>query len=98
MAQTQTELKDKAQSPVSYIPFYGREQRCLKFGDFVPTGQAERVFTCRSSDIVSPEAAHAVLDGLKPDWLLAHNPPQTGALHEAFGDLTAIFLSLWQLD
>ena len=78
--------------------FYSREQRCLRFGDFIPTGQAERVFTCRSCDIVAHEAAHAVLDGLKPDWLLAHNPPQTGALHEAFGDLTAIFLALSQLD
>jgi hypothetical protein len=39
-----------------------------------------------------------VLDGLKPQWLLADNPPQTGGLHESFGDLTAIFLALSQLD
>ncbi len=78
--------------------FYSRAQCCLKFGDFIPNGQTERVFTCRSFDIVSHETAHAVLDGLKPDWLLAANPPQTGGLHEAFGDLTAIFLALSQLD
>jgi hypothetical protein len=78
--------------------FYSRAQCCLKFGDFVPPGQPERVFTCRSLDIVAHETAHAVLDGLKPDWLQADNPPQTGGLHEAFGDLTAIFLSLSQLD
>ncbi|MDO8439034.1 MAG: hypothetical protein Q7S67_02190 [Telluria sp.] len=78
--------------------FYSRSQCCLKFGDFVPSGQTERVFTCRSFDIVSHETGHAVLDGLKPDWLLADNPPQTGGLHEAFGDLTAIFLALSQLD
>jgi hypothetical protein len=78
--------------------FYSRSQCCLKFGDFVPTGQDARVFTCRSFDIVSHETAHAVLDGLKPDWLGADNPPQTGGLHEAFGDLTAIFLALSQLD
>jgi len=78
--------------------FYSRSQGCLKFGDFIPSGQAERVYTCRSFDIVSHEAGHAVLDGLKPDWLLADNPPQTGGLHEAFGDLTAIFLALSQLD
>jgi len=29
---------------------------------------------------------------------MAGNPPQTGGLHEAFGDLTAIFLALSQLD
>ena len=39
-----------------------------------------------------------MLDGLKPAWLGADNPPQTGGLHEAFGDLTAIFLALSQLD
>jgi hypothetical protein len=78
--------------------FYSRAHCCLKFGDFIPPGQAQRVFTCRSLDIVAHETAHAVLDGLKPDWLLADNPPQTGGLHEAFGDLTAIFLSLSQLD
>ena len=39
-----------------------------------------------------------MLDGLKPNWLLSNNPPQTGGLHESFGDLTAIFLALSQLD
>jgi len=39
-----------------------------------------------------------VLDGLKPKWILSSAPPQTGGLHESFGDLTAIFLALSQLD
>jgi hypothetical protein len=78
--------------------FYSRTQGCLKFGDFVPAGGDARVHTCRSFDIVAHETGHAVLDGLKPQWLLADNPPQTGGLHEAFGDLTAIFLALSQLD
>ena len=84
--------------PNTMNAFYSRSQCCLKFGDFVPSGQAERVFTCRSLDIVSHETGHAVLDGLKPAWLNADNPPQTGGLHESFGDLTAIFLALSQLD
>lgn len=78
--------------------YYSRYENCLKFGDFVPTGSKARVYTCRSFDIVAHETGHAVLDGLKPNWLLADQPPQTGALHEAFGDLTAIFLTLSQLD
>jgi len=78
--------------------YYSRSQACLKFGDFIPSGESERVYTCRSFDIVSHETGHAVLDGLKPHWLEADNPPQTGGLHEAFGDLTAIFLALSQLD
>lgn len=78
--------------------YYSRSDKALKFGDFIPNGTGERLFTCRSFDIVSHEAAHAVLDGLKPHWLAANNPPQTGGLHESFGDLTAIFLALSQLD
>ena len=78
--------------------FYSRAQACLRFGDFIPAGQDARVYTCRSLDIVAHETGHAILDGLKPGWLLADNPPQTGALHESFGDLTAIFLCLSQLD
>jgi hypothetical protein len=78
--------------------FYSRTDRALKFGDFVPSGATDRIYTCRSLDIVSHETGHAVLDGLKPQWLLSANPPQTGGLHESFGDLTAIFLTLSQLD
>ncbi|MCA1857529.1 hypothetical protein LE190_16565 [Massilia oculi] len=86
--------------------YYSRHQACLKFGHFLPDSRergaapdaAARVYTCRSFDIVAHETAHAVLDGLKPQWLLADAPPQTGGLHEAFGDLTAIFLALSQLD
>ncbi|VXB37983.1 hypothetical protein [Massilia sp. 9I] len=85
--------------------FYSRTQGCLKFGDFIPPSEggaqldeSARIYTCRSFDIVAHETAHAVLDGLKPQWLLADAPPQTGGLHEAFGDLTAIFLALSQLD
>jgi hypothetical protein len=78
--------------------YYSRSIRSLKFGDFVPSGASARVFTCRSLDIVSHETGHAILDGLKPLWIGAVGPPQTGGLHESFGDLTAIFLALSQLD
>jgi hypothetical protein len=78
--------------------FYSRNQGCLKFGDFIPAGSPERLFTCRSFDIVSHETAHAILDGIKPRWLQADAPPQTGGLHESFGDLTAVFLALSQFD
>ncbi|MES2128883.1 MAG: hypothetical protein V4463_16560 [Pseudomonadota bacterium] len=78
--------------------YYSRSIASLKFGDFMPSGASNRVYTCRSFDIVSHETGHAVLDGLKPGWLEADKPPQTGGLHESFGDLTAIFLALSQLD
>ena len=60
--------------------------------------RADRVFTCRSLDIVAHETGHGILDALQPDWLLSSSPPQTGGLHEAFGDLTSLFLVLSQLD
>ena len=79
--------------------FYSRKDQALKFYAFTPPGapqDAPQVYTCRSQDIVAHETGHAVLDGLKPNWILTENPPQTGALHEAFADLTAIFLMLTQ--
>ncbi|TDD31532.1 hypothetical protein E1287_25965 [Actinomadura sp. KC06] len=80
--------------------FYSRTAKALKFLFFTPEGQPETnvVHTCRSFDIVAHETGHALLDGLKPGWLSADGPPQTGGLHESFGDLTAIFLALAQPD
>jgi hypothetical protein len=80
--------------------FYSRNEKALKFGFFIRPNSSppEMWFTCRSLDIVAHETGHAILDGLKPGWLLLGNPPQTGGLHESFGDLSAIFLTLAQLD
>lgn len=81
--------------------FYSRDLKALKFFFFTKPGDpptAPKIFTCRSLDIVAHETGHAVLDGLKPHWLEQQGPPQTGALHESFGDLTSIFLGLSQLD
>ena len=81
--------------------FYSRTEKALKFFFFTPPGSppgTSKVFTCRSFDIVAHETGHAVLDALKPQWILSSSPPQTGGLHESFGDLTAIFLTLSQLD
>lgn len=80
--------------------FYSRNEKALKFFFFNTSAPppAHRVFTCRSLDIVAHETGHAVLDGLKPGWLGFGNPPQTGGLHESFGDLSAIFLALAQFD
>ncbi len=87
---------------VTMNAYYSRSDKVLKFfffnkpGD--PPGPPWSIFTCRSLDIVSHETGHAVLDALKPNWLLGNNPPQTGGLHESFGDLSSIFLTLSQMD
>jgi len=83
---------------VTQNAFYSRSQKALKFFYFDSGSPPKTIFTCRSLDIVAHETGHAILDGLKPGWLGIGNPPQTGALHESFGDLTAIFLALSQLD
>lgn len=86
--------------PNTQNAFYSRTSKALKFGDFQKPGApaGTQVFTCRSFDIVSHETGHAILDALKPNWLDFAAPPQTGGLHESFGDLTAIFLALSQMD
>lgn len=79
--------------------YYSRGERALRFFYFHPNNDDSRplVFTCRSFDIVAHETGHAVLDALRPGyWASTH--PETGGLHEAIGDLTAIFLMLAKLD
>jgi len=87
---------------VTMNAYYSRNDKALKFFYFTKPGDppgSPLIYTCRSLDIVAHETGHAVLDGLKPLWIgAAGNPPQTGGLHESFGDLTSIFLALSQLD
>jgi hypothetical protein len=85
---------------VTMNAFYSRADKALKFFFFNTAAPppSHTVFTCRSLDIVAHETGHAVLDALQPGWLASGNPPQTGGLHESFGDLTAIFLALSQHD
>src|SRR5262249_50475840 len=67
--------------------FYSRKEQALNSSASPPPGalrDAPPVYPCRSQDIVAHETGHAVLDGLKPNWILTANPPQTGALHESF--------------
>ena len=75
--------------------YYSRGEKALKFYFF--SDGVKTIYACRSWDIVAHEAGHAVLDSLQPGWITSSNP-QTGALHEAFGDLTSIFSVLDQLD
>lgn len=80
--------------------YYSRREKAMKFFYFkAPQGplKGKQVYTNRSFDIVSHETGHAVLDGLKPGFLSSWHP-QTGGIHESFGDLLSIFTMLSQLD
>jgi hypothetical protein len=68
--------------------FYSRDTRALHLGYF--TGRNGRLIkTALSHDVIAHETGHAVLDGLRPFYLDAHEP-ETGAFHEFIGDLAAM--------
>src|SRR6187402_2436059 len=73
--------------------YYSRESESLNFGYF-PDSKGKQVFTCLSHDIVVHETAHALLDGLRPSYLLPSSPDQA-AFHEGFSDIVAL-LSVFQ--
>ena len=79
--------------------YYSRTEQALRFFYFHSNTDEKQplVFTCRSYDIIAHEVGHAVLDALRPGYLTSGNP-QAGGLHESFGDLTAIFTMLAQMD
>lgn len=73
--------------------FYERETRSLQFFSF-PGGPDQRmIHTSLSHDIVAHETGHAILDAINPH-LYDCITPQSLALHEAIGDLTALFSTL----
>ncbi len=80
--------------------YYSRNEKALRFFYFHPSEDESipLIYTCRSFDVVAHEVGHAALDSLKPEFLSSSWHPQTGGLHESFGDLTAIFTLLAQMD
>ncbi len=72
--------------------FYDRYSQSLQFFSF-DGPEGARVHTALSRDIVSHETGHAILDALAPALYDALSP-QTLALHESIGDLTANLMAL----
>jgi hypothetical protein len=71
--------------------YYDRESKSLQFYYFGST--EDPVYTCLSTDIVSHEFGHAVLDGVRP-LLNESGSVETAAFHEFFGDLSALTMTL----
>jgi hypothetical protein len=69
------------------------DRRGLKFFYATDPKTRQVMYTCESSDIVAHECGHAILDAHHPDYwdsLLG----ETGAFHEAFGDMSAMLVTL----
>lgn len=65
----------------------------LKFFYTTDSKTKKTLYTCESSDVAAHECGHAILDAHHPDyWSSLH--PETGAFHEAFGDITALLTTL----
>jgi hypothetical protein len=69
--------------------FYNRNKASLEFYYF-KQDNGPPVYLCRSLDVVAHEAGHSFLDILQPEWLTGSG--QSGAFHEAFGDLNSLFV------
>jgi len=73
--------------------YYQRSYGALSFYYFDSKALGRRVQTSQSSDVVSHETGHAILDGLKPEF--GHTfDRETKAFHEAFGDCAAMLLTV----
>lgn len=73
--------------------YYARWNKSIAFYSFKSRQLKKTVHTAQSSDIVSHEAGHAILDGLKPQWGKTFDK-ETKAMHEAFGDCAAMLLTV----
>ena len=78
--------------------FYCRAAQGILFGYFRADARnpgnnlpGQCVFTCLSHDIIAHEVTHAVIDGIRTYFTEPTNPDVL-AFHEAFADLTALFL------
>lgn len=72
--------------------FYSEETHSLQFYSFQqPDGTIYH--TALVHDIVAHETGHALLDAVRDRYTEA-NEPETAALHEAVGDLTAVFAAM----
>ncbi|MGM9997904.1 MAG: hypothetical protein ACI38Q_00650 [Candidatus Bruticola sp.] len=72
--------------------YYSRDEESLNFfHDFDPV-KKETVYSGASGEVISHEVGHAVLDAVRPGFLTSWSA-DTNGLHEAFGDLTALYMS-----
>lgn len=72
--------------------YYSSYEPSLNFGYFRSMFRRTPVWTCLSHDVIAHELGHAILDNFRPLFYDSHL--DTGALHESFGDIMALFSAL----
>lgn len=73
--------------------FYSEETHSLQFYSFRQQEDGDIYHTALVHDVVAHETGHALLDAVRDRYTEA-NEPETAALHEAIGDLTAVLAAL----
>ncbi len=69
------------------------DRKGLKFCYAADKITGQTIYTCESGDVIAHECGHAILDTQHPEYwdsLLS----ETGAFHEAFGDMSALLVAL----
>lgn len=87
------QIKVHPRAGVTMNAYYSRWEEVIKLfyfqNKFKPQ---ETCYTSKMADVITHETGHAVLDGLRPSYIGwgSHG----GAIHEGFGDSTAMLVSL----
>ncbi|MFN8611888.1 MAG: hypothetical protein U0931_30365 [Vulcanimicrobiota bacterium] len=90
----QGDLKIHPHYGSGFNAFYLRQDHSLNFFDGVDEKTGKAIHGSESLDVVSHEAGHAVLDGLRPGLMGWFGSGEAPAFHESFGDMAAILTCL----
>ncbi len=71
--------------------FYSKDDHAIYFGYY--PGRRGNVFTCLSHEVIAHETTHALVDGLRPNYMYPSSPDQA-AFHEGFADIVALLFVL----
>lgn len=73
--------------------FYNRQEGSINFYTFNAQEIGKTINSGHSAEIVAHESGHALLDGVRPEWINCLEDA-TGGFHEAFGDILAFLVAL----
>lgn len=74
--------------------YYSRQGKSINFFDGNDPIRKKTIAASESLEVVSHEAGHAILDGMKPGMLGWFASAEAEAFHESFGDMVAILTTL----